>query len=536
MNVSELFVRCLEKEGVDTIFGIPGEENLPLLEALTHSSIKFITTRDERGASFMANAWGRLRKKPGVCLSTLGPGATNMMTGIADALLDFSPLVAITAQVPLSKIHEEYHQYIDVLSLMKQITKWNARIEPHSVSEIVSKAFRISMTEKWGPCHLELNEDIAESKVEGQPLEPIEYKYPEVSPELIKKAIRMLEEAHQPVIIAGNGVIRAQATQELKGFAEKAGIPVFTTFMGAGAMPADSELFISPIGLQSKDYVNCGIERADLIMAIGFDPVEFSPEFWHDAKVIHISTVPAEISSHYKVQIDLCGDIKNTLSQLAESIISTKDPYYYLRLRELSYQEFDDRGFPLKPLRIVNEIRNVLGRKDILISDVGAHKIWIGRFYRVYEPDTLIISNGLSSMGFAIPAAIVAKMLNPERNVIAAVGDGGLLMSLAELETAKRLGVKLTIVLFNDSGYGLISWKELIKYGRTFYVDFENPDFVKLAHAFGMEGYRVEKEDDLSLILRNSFGHKESVLIDCPVDYRENLKLTERLGSIICPV
>ncbi len=536
MKVSELFIKCLEKEGVTTIFGLPGEENLSLLEAITHSGIKFITTRDERGAAFMANAWGRLKKTPGVCLSTLGPGATNMVTGIADALLDFSPLVAITAQVPLSKIHGEYHQYIDVLSLMKEITKWNARIEPYSVSEIVNKAFRISMTEKWGPCHLELNEDIAESKVEGRPIEPVEYKYPEVSPELIKKAVRLLEEAHQPVIIAGNGVIRAQASQELRRFAERAGIPVFTTFMGAGAMPADSELFISPIGLQSKDYVNCGIERADLIMTVGFDPVEFSPEYWHDVKVIHISAVPAEISSHYKVQIDLCGDIKNTLSQLSEGIISTKDPSYYLKLRGLAYQGFDERGFPLKPLRIVNEIRDVLRRNDVLISDVGAHKIWIGRFYRVYEPDTLIISNGLSSMGFAIPAAIVAKMLYPERNVIAATGDGGLLMSLAELETAKRLGVKIIIVLFNDSGYGLIAWKEILKYGRTFYADFENPDFVKLAHAFDMEGYRVEKEDDLPFILRKSLGHKESVLIDCPVDYGENLRLTDKLGSIICPV
>lgn len=535
MRVSELFVRCLEREGVNTIFGIPGEENLPVLEAFTHSGIRFVTARDERGAAFMANAWGRLKKTPGVCLSTLGPGATNMITGIADALLDFSPLVAITAQAPLSKIHGEYHQYIDILSLMKPVTKWSISIEPHSVPEIVSRAFMLAMLEKRGPCHIEINEDIAEVDADGEPLEPLEYKIPVVSSGLIKKAVKLINESKNPVIIAGNGVLRAEASKELKEFAEKAAIPVFTTFMGAGAIPADSELFISPVGLQSKDFVNCGIERADLILSIGFDPVEFSSFYWHGAKVIHISAVPAQPGVDYRVHLDLTGDIKTTLSQLAESINSPKDPAYYLKLKGLAYRGFDEKGFPLKPLRIINELRGVLKREDILVSDVGAHKIWIGRFYKVYEPDTLLISNGFSSMGFAIPAAIVAKMLYPERNVIAVVGDGGLLMSLSELETAKRLGLKLIIVVFNDSGYGLIAWKEMLKYGKTFYVNFGNPDFVKLACAFGLTGYRIEKEEELSAIFKKAIEEKDSVLIDCPVDYRENLKLTEKLGSIICP-
>lgn len=536
MKVSELFVKCLEKEGVTTVFGLPGEENLPVLDALTNSSIRFITTRDERGAAFMANAWGRLKKIPGVCLSTLGPGATNMLTGIADALLDFSPLVAITAQVPHSKVHKEYHQYIDILSLMKPVTKWSISLEPHAVPDIVRKAFMMAMLEKKGPCHIEINEDIAESDTEGEPLEPLEYKPPVVSPELIKKAVKLINDSSHPVIIAGNGVLRVEASKELKEFAEKVAIPVFTTFMGAGAIPADSEFFVSPVGLQSRDYVNCGIERADLILAIGFDPVEFSPEYWHDVKVIHISNVPAQPSADYKVQLDLTGDMKKTLRQLSEAISSSKDPTYYQKLKELAYSGFDEEGFPLKPFRIINELRKILKREDILVSDVGAHKIWIGRFYKVYEPDTLVISNGFASMGFAIPAAIVAKMLFPERNVVAAVGDGGLLMSLSELETSKRLGLKLIIVLFNDSGYGLIAWKEMLKYGKRFYVDFGNPDFVKLASAFGLTGYRVEKEGDLPIILRKAMEEKYSVLIDCPVDYSENIKLTKKLGSIICPV
>lgn len=536
MKVSELFVKCLEKAGVTTIFGIPGEENLPLLEALTHSGIQFIVTRDERGAAFMANAWGRLKKSPGVCLSTLGPGATNMVTGIADALLDFSPLIAITAQVPLSRTREEYHQYIDILSLMKPVTKWSVRLEPGAVPGILSEAFRLAMTEKRGPCHIEVNEDIADKDAEGEPLEPRETEIPVPSPQVLKKAVQLINNSSQPVIIAGNGVLRAQASKELMDFAESAAIPVFTTFMGAGAVPADTELFISPVGLQTRDFVNCGIERADLIITVGFDPVEFSPEYWHGAKVIHISSVPQKPGSNYKVVLELCGDIRTILSQLKDSIGFSKDPSYYLKLKGLAYEGFDEEGFPLKPLRIVNEIRRLLKREDILVSDVGAHKIWIGRFYKVYEPDTLLISNGLASMGFAIPTAIVAKMLYPERNVIAAVGDGGLLMSLSELETLKRLGLKIIIVVFNDSGYGLIAWKEILKYKRTFYADFKNPDFVQLAHAFSMNGYRIEREEELSQILEKAIEEKNSILIDCPVDYSENLKLSDKLGSIICPV
>ncbi len=551
MNIAELLVKCLENEGVSYVFGLPGEENLELLHAIKKSShVDLVVTRDERGASFMAAAWGRLSGKPGVCLSTLGPGAINMLLGVGDAFLDFAPLVAITAQKNLSETFKEAHQYVDIFSIYKPVTKWGASIGGKNVPEIVRKAFRVAQTEKPGPTHLELPEDVAGADAGTQrPMAPAPILYPEPPEDAVRTAIGMIEEAQNPIVIAGGGVIRAGASRELQKFVRKFGIPLATTFMAMGAVPYNEELFISTVGLQHKDYISCGLQKADLIITVGYDPVEFSPRYWRqrnsaEKAVIHVSSTPAETDAAYQ-SFELVGDIRRTLSKLVKEKIKIKTEKgprpigssFFTRLREMERKGMPlaASGWPVKPVRLVSEMRKALGRKDVLISDVGAHKVWIARFYEAMSPGTVLISNGLASMGFAIPSAIAAKMLCPERKVIAAVGDGGFLMSLSELETASRLGLSFTIVIWNDGGYGLISWKERARYGEEFFTGFSNPDFIKLAESFNAKAYRVEKESELGPILRDALETKGISVVDCPVDYGENMKLSGMLGEIICP-
>lgn len=539
MKASELITRCLEKEGVRYIFGLPGEENIDLLEAVTSSKIAFVLTRDERGASFMANVWGRLSGTPGVCISTLGPGATNLTTGVADAYLDFASMVAITAQKATKDLHKESHQYVNTVSMFRPITKWNTRIEvPDRIPEIIRKAFKISSIEKPGPVHIEIPENIASIMIDETPLEPLPTIYPAPSAEAIAGAAEAIRNAHQPLILAGNGVIRGNASEQLYRFASKLRIPVTTTFMGMGAIPADDELFVSTTGLQSRDYISCGFDRADLIITVGYDPVEFNPEYWDGNKeIVHINFTAADVDKNYRA-LEVVGNIRDSLSILTHTLDAEKDPSYFIKLKGYAEQiiECPQKGFPLKPLRIIKELRDALGREDILISDVGAHKIWIARCYPAYSGNTVIISNGLASMGFAVPAAISAKLLFPEKKVLAAVGDGGFLMSVAELETAVRLGTAFVCLIFNDGGLGLIEWKERLKYKKDFFVKFGNPDFVKLAESFGAKGYRVSTEDDLAPILKEALTQNVPAIIDCPVDYSENLRLSERLGRLICPM
>ena len=539
MKASELIMRCLESEGVRYIFGLPGEENIDLLEAAISSKIGFVLTRDERGASFMANVWGRLSGNPGVCCSTLGPGATNMTTGIADAYLDFAPVVALTAQKATKDLHKESHQYINTVSMFRPITKWNTRLEvPDRIPEIVRKAFKISSMEKPGPVHIELPENIAALPLDGEPLKYSAFSYPAPSAKAIDRAIAAIRKSRQPLILAGNGVIRGKATAQLAQFSKKLRIPVTTTFMGMGAVPADNELFISTTGLQTRDYISCGFDRADLVITVGYDPVEFNPEYWSDDKqCIHINFTAAEVDKNYRA-IEVIGDIRDTLSILTHSLSAEKDPSYFVKLKGHSEKmlQCPQKGFPLKPLRIIKELRKALGRDDILISDVGAHKIWIARFYPALKGNTVIISNGLASMGFALPAAVSTKLLFPEKKVVAAVGDGGFMMSVAEIETAVRVGTPFVCLIFNDGGLGLIEWKQLLKYDKSFFVKFNNPDFVRLAESFGAKGYRVSAEDELAPILKDALVQKVPAIIDCPVDYSENVRLSKKLGKLICPM
>jgi acetolactate synthase-1/2/3 large subunit len=542
MKASDLFVDCLKEEGVEYIFGLPGEENMDLLESLRNSSIQFITTRHEQGAAFMADVYGRLTGKAGVCLSTLGPGATNLVTGIADATLDRAPLVAITGQASLERIHKESHQFIDVVENFRPITKWNARIEkPEIIPEVVRKAFKLAQSEKPGSCHIEVPEDVAGMKTTGSPL-----THPHFSPEPgsnkpgIAKALKLLSESRYPIILAGNGVIRRRASETLQKFAEKTKIPVAHTFMGKGMLPFDHELNLLSIGLQAHDYVNCGFDKADLVLAIGYDLVEYAPKFWNPQQnkvIVHLDSSPAEVDAYYLPEVELVGDIRQILSQLIQEAVPGRSLECYSALRNMILEDLQEGAhndsFPLKPQRILHDLRRIMKEDDILISDVGAHKIWAARMYPAYKPNTVIISNGFAAMGIALPGAIAAKLVYPKRNVLALVGDGGFLMNVQELETACRIKTPFVSLIFKDGGYGLIDWKQIREFGHPFGTSFSNPDFVQLAESFGAKGYRIEQARDLAPVLKEAFAQSVPSVIDCPVDYSENLKLTQKLGNLV---
>lgn len=545
MKASELAIKCLENENVAYMFGIPGEENLDLMDALLESKIQFIQTRDERGAAFMADVYGRLTGKAGVCLATLGPGAMNLVTGVADANMDRAPLVAITGQAGLDRMHKESHQYMDVVSVFKPMTKWNTLLHvPEIIPESFRKAFKVATGEKPGATHIDFPEDLAKIETAG---EPVPHDFPsdaEPVDACLERAAQLIREARQPIILAGNGVVRQGASQVLTEFAEATNIPVAHTFMGKGSIPWTHPLSLLTVGLQARDFVSCGFDRADLVIAIGYDIVEYHPRLWNlgqDKKIVHIDTQPSESDAAYVTDVEMVGNIKHSLACLLAQGIQPKELAYASdTLREIILARItehrDDKAFPMKPQKILSDIRSVLAENDILISDVGAHKMWIARMYPCYQPNTCIISNGFAAMGIAVPGAFVAKLIYPERNCLAVCGDGGFLMNSQELETAVRVGVPFVTLIFNDEAYGLIEWKQMNTFGRPAHIDFTNPDFVKYAQAFGAKGYRVQGSDELVPILKDAFSQNVPSVIDCPVNYAENLRLTEELGNLTCPI
>ena len=543
MRVAELLVRCLEREGVRELFAVPGEENLDLLDALSASSIRVIVTRHEQGAAFMADLHGRLTGRAGVCLSTLGPGATNLLTGVADANIDHAPVVAITGQADLNRMHKESHQYLDLVTLFKPVTKWNTQIRTGGMAaEACRKAFKIAQTEKPGATHLDLPEDVAAAAAEGEPLLVQQPVAPEPHPRQLERAVALLNDARHPIVIAGNGVIRSGASDALRRFAERLHIPVAHTFMGKGALPDSHPLSLMAVGLQSRDYVSFGLERADLVITVGYDQVEYPPRFWNpnrDKRIIHIDQSPAEVDAAYQVGVGVLGDLSLSLELLADRVPPKKDATL-LPVRTALLDEIEagrvSRVYPLPPQKIVATVREALGPDDLVICDVGAHKVWMARLYQTERPNTCVISNGFASMGIAVPGAVAAKLVYPERKVVAVTGDGGFMMNSQELETACRVGTPFVSLIFNDGGYGLIHWKQLRQLGRTTSVSFSNPDFVKYAESFGAKGYRVTSADELLPLLREALAQPVPAVIDCPVDYRENLKLTERLGHLANPL
>ena len=544
MKASDLIVQCLENEGVRYVFGLPGEEILDILDSLLGSPITFIPTRHEQGAAFMADAYGRLTGRAGVCLSTLGPGATNLATGVADANLDRAPLVAISGQAGRDRVHKESHQHVDIVETFRPLTKWNTHVETSAViPEVIRKAFKLAEAEKPGACHIEVPEDVAGEMVDGTPLSTERPRRPSPDRLALQTAARLIDGASFPLIFAGNGVIRGGASRELRELARSHGIPVVHTFMAKGSMPYDDELSLLSAGLQARDYISCGFDKADLIIAVGYDPVEYAPKFWNpDRKkpIIHIDFTPAEVDSFYQPAVEVVADVREALELLNGLVKGEKDPAPFLTLRRFILEQLEegstDDTFPLKPQRILRDLRTQMGRDDILISDVGSHKLWIARTYPAYEPNTVLISNGFAAMGFALPAAISAKLVHPERKVVAVSGDGGFLMNCQELETAQRLGLAIVNVIFRDGGYNLIQWKQQTHLGRESGVRFGNPDFVELARAFGVKGYRVESARQLGPILTEALAQTEPSIVDVPVDYRENAKLTARLGQLVCPI
>jgi acetolactate synthase-1/2/3 large subunit len=538
-KASDVFVECLEAEGVRHVFGIPGEETLDLNESLSRSSIEFVPVRHEQGGAYMADVYGRLTGHAGVCLGTLGPGALNLVTAVADAYLDRAPLVALTGQGDLERMHKESHQYIDLVRVMRPITKWNARLSDAAIiPEVVRKAFKVAEGEKPGATHIELPEDVMAAEVDAEPLPRRRQVHSEPAARELLRAAELIRGAVRPVALAGNGVVRANAAPALREFVRATGIPVAETFMGKGLLPPDSPKALGSVGLQAGDYDMAGFDEADVVLAIGYDLVEQSPATWNpnrDKRVICIDSEPAETDANFMPEIELVGDIYHVLARLGEECRHVPHQGGSAKLREVVLGRFeqakDDDAFPMQPPRALWEIRQALGREDILISDVGLHKLWIGRMFPAYEPNTVLIANGLAGMGFAVPAAVAAKLVHPGRQVVTVNGDGGFLMNCQELETAVRLGTPFVNVIWENSQYGSIVWKQDKRFGSHFGTDFTNPDFVKLAEGFGMPGWRCEAPEDFRAHLQHALTLDVPSVIVLPIDYSLDVAISEELGT-----
>jgi acetolactate synthase-1/2/3 large subunit len=542
-TAGEFMVECLETEGVKYVFGIPGEENLEIIHALYESKkIKFILVRHEQGAAFMADVYGRLTNHAGVCLATLGPGATNLITGVADANSDGSPLVAITGQVGTDRMHLTSHQYLDLSQIYAPITKRTKFVMlPGTVNEIVRLAFKYAEGGRMGATHIDLPVNISKMSVPDTetPLKKDIAPYEEAEERDVLLAAQLLGEAKRPLILAGNHAVKYASSEVVTAFADKTLIPVVNTMMAKGIVPCDDPLSMMTIGIPQKDYVNLLFDQADLVIAVGYDIMELMPQKWNadrHLKIIHVSNRPADINKFYQCDAQIVGSIDSSLFRIMKYATSAPRPEWAMKIKQAFLRSAGalagDDSFPMKPQRIIADVRRALGREDVLVSDVGAHKMWIGRLYECYRPNTCIVSNGFASMGIGVPGAIAAKLVYPEKNVLTITGDGGFLMNSQELETAVRLGLNFVVLIFNDSYYGLIKWKQQDQYGREMYTGFTNPDFVKYAEAMRCIGVKIEKAADLLPAIQKGFQEKVPVVIDVAVDYSENEKLSAELRGL----
>ncbi|MGD2068536.1 MAG: acetolactate synthase large subunit [Gemmatimonadota bacterium] len=553
MKASDLFIRCLETEGIEYVFGVPGEENADFMMSLEASEeIRFVLTRHEQGAAFMAEVYGRLTGNPAVCLGTLGPGATNLLTGVADSNMDRAPMLVVTGQGDTERLHKESHQVMDVVSMFRPVTKWAQTVRhPDNIPEIVRKAVRVARTEKPGACMVELPEDIAKRASGTEPIEVRKFRRPVPDDKILDRAWDAIRNARRPLILAGNGCIRRRASKQLRRFVEKTGIGVVNTFMAKGALDMDDPRCCFTVGLGSRDIPAVALDKADLVISLGYDMVEYHPRLWNRGdqhKVVHFDFIPAEIDEHYRIQVEVVGDLAHSLWMLNERVdaLDADDPADALDFdhgharwcREEMLEEFaawadDDATGTIKPQKALWDARQVMGPDDLVLSDVGAHKMWIARYYQCHRPNTCLIPNGFCSMGFALPGSIGASLVQPENRVLAICGDAGFLMNVQEMETARRVGCdNLTCMVWQDDAYGLIAWKQDNQFGRHTELGFGNPDFVKLAEAFGWNGFRCEDSARLRDVLEASFQADGPSLVVIPIDYRENQALTERLGQI----
>ena len=543
MNTAELLVKCLENEGVKVVFGIPGEENLAVMNALAHSGIRFITVRHEQGAAFMADVYGRLTGHAGVCLATLGPGATNLITGVADANSDGAPLVAITGQVSTDKIHLTAHQFLDLTKMFEPVTKRTKLVmRPDSIAEITRLAFKYAEGEgKPGATHIDLPVDVSlEDVPEGEaPLHRAGPNPESASLEHIEIAAGLIFRSQNPVILVGSDAVREDASEALTEMAETLRIPVVNTMMAKGMISYTSPYSLWTVGIPQKDYANRVLETADLLICVGYDIVEYAPQRINPTRktpILHINTTPAHINKHYQTVCEVVGDISDSLHRITLRTHRTQEPTAALAIREQLVAEHEsyaaDASFPMKPQRVLIDVRKAMRPGDILLSDVGAHKMWIARHYNCYRPKTCLISNGFATMGFSLPGALAAKLVSPDKRVLVVTGDGGFMMNSQELETAVREHLPFVVLVFVDGGYGLIKWKGMDHFGETHYCDFTNPDLVAYAEAMHCKGYRITAADDLLPTLEEAFRQDVPALIECPIDYAENGKLTQHLKEV----
>jgi acetolactate synthase I/II/III large subunit len=541
-STAELIVECLENEGVTHVFGIPGEENIRLMEALSKSSIEYVLTRHEQGASFMAETYGRLTGKAGVCSATLGPGAINLLLGTADATTNSTPLIALSAQVGMARSFKESHQSVDLVPMFAPVTKWSALMAiPGAAPEMIRKAFKLAQTERPGAVYLAVPEDVEEAAAPPS-LVPLRVNVPRAddpSAEQVSRAAQILREARNPVVLAGHGAARGGASQALIRFAQSLNIPVATTFHGKGVFPDDHPLALGTVGFMRHDYANFGFDRADVIVAVGYELQEFNPVRINPSgttRIIHVHRFPAEVDAHYDVAVGLTADISHSLDALAAAVWRRVPAAGGERIRELLSDELtrgqQDERFPMHPARIVADTRAALSREDIVLVDTGALKMWMARLYPTYAPNTCLISNGLSTMGWTVPGAIGAKIARPEAKVLVATGDGSFLMNSQEIETALRLRLPFVILVWVDDAYGLISWKMDMEIGHDVDTRFGNPDFVAYAESFGARGYRISSADELLPRLRAALADDTVSVIACPVDYTANTELIRTLGDL----
>jgi acetolactate synthase-1/2/3 large subunit len=551
MKASDLFVKCLEAEGVTKIFGIPGEENADLMISLKKSKIEFVLCRHEQAAAFMADVYGRLTGKAGVCLATLGPGVTNLMTGLADANMDRAPVVAIIGQGSTERLHKESHQIMDSISMVAPISKWAQTIlSAKNVTEVVRKAFKVAETEKPGVTVIELPEDVAKEEVNENPIKPSLIRRPAADYRAVNEAIELIISAKNPIILAGNGTIRKRASHRLRTLIRNLGVGVINTFMGKGSVSSNDEHSLFTIGLGSGDYNNLAIDESDLVIAIGYDLVEYSPSAWNriekgQKNVIHIDYTPAEVDRNYLPNVEIISDLAGALYQLNKALIEKVGkknlPLFDIKSREKARttmlnhlnQDNDDQSFPMKPQRVLSDVRKVMDGNDIVLSDVGAHKMWVAREYNCTEPNTCLISNGFCTMGFALPGSMGAKMVFPERKILSINGDAGFFMNVQDLETAVREKLNVVAVVWLDGEYGLIKWKQQIQFdGDHSNLTFDNPDFGVLAKSLNMWGIQINSADEFLPALKEAFKQKGPAIIGVPVDYSENMRLTKHLGKV----
>ncbi|TDJ26652.1 MAG: acetolactate synthase large subunit [Gammaproteobacteria bacterium] len=549
MKASDLFVQCLEAEGIEYIFGIPGEENADFMMSLEESTkIRFVLTRHEQGASFMAEIYGRLTGNPAGCLGTLGPGATNLITGVADANMDRAPMLVLTGQGETSRLHKESHQVMDVVAMFGPVTKWAETIRhPDTIPEVIRKAVRIARSEKPGAVHIELAEDLAKQSTSSTPITPLRFRRAVPDDKIVNAAFDLLKNAKRPVILAGNGCIRRRASKQLRLLCEKTGIGVISSFMAKGAVDVDADYCLYTVGLGSKDRTNLVLDDADLVITLGLDMVEYHPRLWNPGRnknIVHADFLPAEIDEYYHPKVEVVGDLAHFLWMLNERVDANPLNFEVERQRQIRSEMADDIAQYkddatvglIRPQKALWDARTVLGPSDILLSDVGAHKMWIARHYHCHEPNTCLIPNGFCSMGFALPGAIAAALVYPQRRILGIAGDGGFLMNVQEMETAKRLGTDLVMMVWEDGGYGLIAWKQQIEFNRHTDLSFGNPDWLLLADSFGWRGHRCENSADLQATLESAFTESGPSLVVIPIDYRENQLLTEKLGEITATI